>query len=233
MAEVWRLGDENRKENEFRLLGLLKGELAEKLSGYVLSLDENMVSSGAELHVISPELQALIPKMKATISFRYEKGSFLSDWKRKPAVGIQAYFERDGTDGYRKNQRSYGFDFEKEQLKPGSFQKLVSYLKGETETKIFRCKATDSRKKAQKELLQQASAKLKAAGYEVTASQYDLSDGLVDRDVNFKIRRPNGKFEQSLKVLTSGELHHNLGTIDLKDVANFVGCLEQALRYVK
>jgi hypothetical protein len=64
-------------------------------------------------------------------------------------------------------------------------------------------------------------------------SKYAFQDESKDADVPFMVARPNGKFEQPMKVLTSGLLSHNLGIVDLKDVANFVGCLEQTLRYTK
>lgn len=233
MAEVWRQGDKNRDELEMRLLGLLRDELAEKLSGYVMDVEGKGMSSGIRLVISLPELQSFVPSMKATVSWRYKKLSFMSDWKRQDVIGIKVEFERDSRDNYRSNSRSYTYDFKNECLKPDTFQKLVAFVKGESEVKIHRFKETGKRQKAQKQLLQQAVAKLKTAGYTVTVSKYAFQDESKDADVPFMVARPNGKFEQPLKVLTSGLLSHNLGIVDLKDVANFVGCLEQTLRYTK
>ena len=233
MAEVWRLGDKNRDELEVRLLNSLRDELLEKMPGYVLDVVAKGMSNGIQLEISLPELQAFMPRMKASISWRYKKSNFATDWERREVIGIKAEFDRDSHDSYRSNARSYGYDFKSECLKPDSFQKLVAFVKGESEGKIHRFKETGKLKKAQKELLQQAAAKLKEAGYTVTVSKHAFEDELRDNDIPFTVARPNGKFEQKLKVLKSGQLRHDLGDVDLKNVANFAGCLEQTLRYIK
>lgn len=233
MAEIWKSGDESRLENESRLLELLRIQLVEKMPDYKIVLTEGATGSIPQLAVTHPGLQALLPNMEARVFFRYKKASFLSDYARRDVVGIRADFQSSSIDGFRCNQRNYGYDFKKERLKPSSFQKLVSFLKGETEAKIDQCQVAGNRRKAQKELLQQAADRLKAAGYVVTVPKWTLAEGVAERDIVFKVARPNGDFEQSMKVLTTGRLNHSLGMVDLKDAANFVGCLEQVLRYVK
>jgi hypothetical protein len=233
MAEVWRLGDENRDAFETRLLVLLQDELAKKMPGYEFAIERHSVSSGPMLNVSYPELQAFLPNVKASIGWRYKKSSFLTEWKLRDVIGIRVEFDRVSCDNYRSNHRNYGYDFANERLKPDTLQKLVAFIKGESEAKIHRFQNTGKRKMAQKELFQQAASKLKEAGYAVVVSQRAFEDELNDRDVSFVVSRPNGSFEQPLKVLTSGQLSHNLGDVDLKDVANFVGCLEQTLRYIK
>lgn len=232
MAKRWYSNDDNAAELERSNLVRLKNLLEDDLPGYDVHFVSKNLFGMPEIMIGYPELLQLMPEMNLIIRFRYEKSVGYSV-RGGLVCGISCAFKADPTNRYSSARRNYGYDFDHERVKKAAYQKLVAFIKSETEVKLFRVKNNIDRNTAKKALLKQSAEKLKTAGYAVETNKSNMLLSKEDKRVRFSVSRPNGGFVQSFEVLANGRIGHELGEVDLKDLPNFTGCLEQALRYTK